>query len=329
MVRAQHSDAEPDDGYIPFLERFRRWWRRARAPKSDDSAALAEHGIEDDSEAITRDSPESEDAGLRWTDQRVAFCRRLWAISDEDDEMIEPGGAEYTSSLLQAAALNASKSALDLSAGLGGGVRLMVGKLGLWVTASDPDRELVSRAQKLSVRRGLGKRAPITAYDPATLLLPENKFHAVLLRERLFRIQDKQAILETAHKSLKTGGSLILTDFVLATEQSSVADPVTAWLAKETEPPHLWTMDACRQVIEGVGLQIRTFDDASARYRQMILAGWAQFIDGLKREELTRDFVNTMMGEAEYWVRLERALGSGELVYLHCHALLPKAAITR
>lgn len=166
-------------------------------------------------------------------------------------------------------------------------------------------------------------------YDPDALALPENNFHAVLLRERLFRMHDKQAVLGTIQKSLKIGGSLILTDFVLATEQSSIADPVTAWIARETEAHQLWTMDAFRNVIEGTGMQIRTFDDASTHYRQMILAGWARFIDGLKREELDRDFVDTMMREAEYWVRLERALGSGELVYLHCHALLPKAPVTR
>ncbi|MBT3811113.1 MAG: class I SAM-dependent methyltransferase [Rhodospirillaceae bacterium] len=327
MVRARHGDAESDDGYIPFLERFRRWWNGDRAPISGDGSVSAEPGAEGDPEAITRDSPE--DTGLAWTEKRVSFCRRLWAISDEDNEMVEPGGARYIDTLLQPAALNSSKSALDLSAGLGGGVRRMVGGLGLWVTASDPDRELVGRAQKLSVRRGLAKRAPITVYDPDTLELPENKFHAVLLRERLFRMRDKQAVLKTIRMSLKTGGSLIMTDFVLATDKSGASDPVTAWTARETEAPHLWTMEACRDVLEGAGLQVRSFEDASTRYRQMILAGWAQFIDGLKREELTRDFVNTMMREAEYWVRLERALGSGELVYLHCHALLPNAPVTR
>jgi hypothetical protein len=101
----------------------------ARASISVDSSTSAKHDAVGDAEAITRSSPE--DVRLCWTDERVAFCRRLWAISDEDNEMVEPGGAAYANTLLQGAALNSTKSALDLSAGLGGGVRRMVGGLGL------------------------------------------------------------------------------------------------------------------------------------------------------------------------------------------------------
>ena len=212
MARAQHGDAGPVDGYIPFLDRFKRWWRGDDGADAGDGIALIERGSGTGNGAgqcaITVDPA---DAG-QWTDARVAFCRKLWATSDDDDEIVEPGSAVYCNTLLTPAGINSTKSVLDLSAGLGGGVRYLVGALGLWVTAADPEPELVKRAQQISVKRGLGKRAPISVYDPDALI---------------------------------------------------------------------------------------------------------------------REFVDTMMREAEYWLSLERALGSGALVYLHCHATVSADAITR
>lgn len=331
MARAQNSDARPDDGYIPLLDRFKSWWRGDDA--AADGVALVERsdpsGADTGPNAIT--VAPADDAAIegQWTDARVAFCRRLWAISDEDDEMVEPGGSAYCNTLLTPAAINSSKSALDLSAGLGGGVRYMVAALGLWITAADPDPELAKRAQQLSVKRGLGKRAPISAYDPDKLALPADKYHAVLLRERLYRMHDKQRVLNSICQSLKPKGSLVLTDFALANDAAGTSDPVTAWTAKLPQPAALWTVDAYRQALEDCGMQIRILDGNFTDYRAMILAGWSRLIDGLAREDLTREFVDTMMREAEYWLSLERALGSGALVYLHCHATVSAEAVTR
>lgn len=329
MARAQHSDAEPDDGYIPILDRFRRWWRGDDAGDADAGVTLVARDGDTGPESIMVDSADTEDDVHKWTDGRVAFCRRLWATSDEDDEMVEPGGSAYCNALLTPAAVNSSKSILDLSAGLGGGVRYLVGALGLWVTASEPDRELAKRAQQISKKRGLGKRAPITVYDPETLTLPANKYHAVLLRERLYRMQDKGHVLSTIRQSLKPKGSLILTDFALASDAAGDSALVSTWKAKHAEPPELWALETYREAVEGTGMTIHVLDGNFTDYRAMILTGWSQFIDGLTREDLTREFVNIMMREAEYWLSLERALGSGDLVYLHCHASVSADAVTR
>ena len=236
MTRAHNSDAEPDDGYIPFLDRFRRWWRGDDAGDAGDGIALVERANENSSDAGHDAITVSAADDHEWTDARVAFCRRLWATSDEDDEMVEPGGSAYCNTLLTPAAVNSSKSILDLSAGLGGGVRYLVGALGLWVTASEPETELAKRAQQISVKRGLGKRAPVSVYDPDNLSLPPNKYHAVLLRERLYRMHEKQNMLNIIRQSLKPKGSLILTDFALANDADADSDLVAAWLAKQPEP---------------------------------------------------------------------------------------------
>lgn len=333
MARAQRSDAEAGDGYIPFLERFKGWWnggappervrKRRTAPntrKPRETAPPQEQSGAPDPQAITVDEPSDTDAGPRWPDSRVDFCRRLWAVDDED-EMVEPGGAAYCADLLKPTAVDSSKAALDLSAGLGGGVRYLAKQSGLWMTGMEPDEELAERAHELSCAHGMARRAPITAYDPEKLRLPKRKYYVILMRERLYRVRDKGEALKTIRGALKPQGHLILADFALAQDSSAEAKAVTAWTALEPERPPLWTMEQYRRALRSVGVDLRVFEPDSERYRGLILGGWARLVDGLRREELTRPFVDNMMREAEYWVRLARALESGELVYLRAHCM--------
>lgn len=337
MARAQARDAEPDDGYVPFLDRFKQWWSGDDDTESGDGIVLVKRDGdttapgtgEKSPKAITVSRQRPENDGRLWPDARVEFCRRLWATTEEDDEMVEPGGAAHYAELLQPTALNSTKSGLDLSAGLGGGVRYMVGGQGLWITAMEPNRELVNIGQSLSVKRGLAKRAPVLHYDPETLELPPQKHHAVLLRDRLFRMQSKHKLLEAIRQTLKPGGVLVLTDFAVDDDSSTDEGPLSDWFAQEPEKPVLWTVDAYRDILESMDMVVRTFETDASDYRRMIRAGWARLIDGLQREELSRDFVDIMMREAEYWLSVERALDAGDLIHLHIIASTPREEVKR
>jgi hypothetical protein len=67
-------------------------------------------------------------------------------------------------------------------------------------------------------------------------------------------------------------------------------------------------------------MNIHSLDDKSDEYRKIILTNWDNFVQGLKREDLTRSLVNNLMVEADYYLRLVRALESGKLRYLRIHA---------
>lgn len=258
-----------------------------------------------------------------WSDDRLEFCRRLWG-DDAEDTSIEPGGSTYYRELLQAAAISSTKVTLDLSASLGGGLRQMADKLGLWMTGMEADPELAKRAMVFSVKHKLAKKAPISHYDPASLALPEEKYHAVILRERLHRVDDKANMLKTIQASLKSDGYFVMTDFALPDEAARPSKSVASRLALQDEPITLWTVADYREALSGLEFKSRIFKDESAQYRGLILRGWARLVDGLNRAELTRSFVDTMMREATYWVRLERALARGELVYLHTLSVAKK-----
>jgi len=311
-----------NDGYIPFPLRFKAWWEgvdpadlaRTGAPPPDPGAA----GISVES------APEEEEG--RWSAGRLSLCQRLWE-TDEGDEVVHPGGAAYTVELAKPMALDSTKSAADLSAGLGGGTRKLAASLDLWMTGFEPDRELAEHAMALSRKHGQERRAPIAPLDEESFDLGEKRLDGVLMRERLFRFPNKQRTIDGLFRALKPRGHLVLTDFALA-DDAAAADPAVAgWLKREAafgpsgREPSLWTKADVKKALLAKKLDLRIFEDESEKYLGLIRGGWAGFVDGLDKGEMTRRFVDDMMREAEYWLHLGRALESGRLVYLRAHAI--------
>lgn len=305
---------QEDDGYIPFSIRFKAWWEGLEPG----ALVTKKPGAPVSAAAIQIDEPE--EPGKTWPESRLSFCRRLWQIEDED-EVVEPGGAEYTGWLLKPMNLSAEVSAIDLSAGLGGGTRKSCKDLNTYIDGYEMDTELAEEAAHLSKKHGVDKRVPIHAYDPESLELPVKKFMGALCRERLYRINHKESYLQTVFNSLRPRGHLIVTDFVVIKASDEDHPTIQAWLARAPEGVRLWTAEDCRKTIVGYGMDMRICEDETDRFRSILLKGWAQFVGGLTKQDLTRDFINDMMREAEYWLMLIRALESGKLRYYRYHAM--------
>ena len=320
--KASASLQPANDGYIPFAIRFKAWWEGVEVAsllaKGDADSAPAAAGISVESE------PDEEEG--RWSEGRLTLCQRLWE-KDEGDEVVHPGGAAYTVELAKPMALDSSKSAADLSAGLGGGTRKLAASLDLWVTGFEPDPELAEHAMTLSRKHGQDRRAPIAPLDEETFDLGEKRLDGVLMRERLFRFRNKQRAIDGLFRALKPRGHLVLTDFVLADDAAASDPTVVGWLKREAafgptgQEPTLWTKADVKKALLAKKLDLRIFEDESEKYSGLIRGGWAQFVDGLDKGEMTRRFVDDMMREAEYWLHLGRALESGKLIYLRAHAI--------
>lgn len=302
-----------DDGYIPFSVRFKAWWEGIEAEE------IAGDGRPASSHAIEVDAPDEED-DRAWPETRLTFCRRLWENA-ETDEVVEPGGAEYTTWLMKPMSLNAEVSAVDLSAGLGGGVRHTCKEVGTYIDGYELDPELAEEGNRLSKKHGMERRAPILHYTPEMLELPARKFMGALCRERLFQFDKKEQFLETLFNSLRPRGHMVLTDFVVVNAADEDDPAVQAWLAKAPETTRLWKADECRKMLISLGMDIRICEDETNEYRTILLQGWARFVEGLKKPDLQREFINDMMREAEYWLVLIRALESGKLRYVRIHAI--------
>lgn len=308
-----------EDGYIPFMTRFLAWWegvepealvRRSEQDESEDPARQGQVVLDADQAAAAE--------GKQYGPTRLAMVQRLWG-----EECHMPGGAIRSLELVKPMALNASKSACDLSAGLGGGTRMIHGELKVWIDAFEPDPELAEMGQDYSTRHGMARKVPIRTYDAAALDFAGKKFDGFLMREVLFRFPAIRAALDHIHAALKPGGHIVLTDFALATDAKRDDPAAKRWLEKDPQAGTPFSLKQYKQAMENLGFDVRIFEDETEQYRKMVLAGWSGFIAGIDKSELTRGFVDSMLLEAEIWLSRMNAFDSGALKLLRIHAIKP------
>ena len=314
-----------DDGYIPFKLRFKAWWEGVEIDALRDEPPISDQDdLEQATNIVIDPSSDETKEHNHWPDDRVEFCRRLWGAAqnpkDDHDECVFPGGNLYCLHMAEVMALNGNVALLDLSSGLGGGLRLIVEKYGLWAVGMEPDENLAKKAMALSVEHKLNKNAPITTFDRNALDLPEEKFGGAMMRDLLCSVQNKAEFLKTVHGALRPHGHLVIEDFVLANPDAGDDPAVKSWLAKDDRHPSLSTPKGIKDSIKQLGMNIHSLDDKSDEYRKIILNNWDNFVQSLKREDLTRSLVNNMMVEADFYLRQVRALESGKLRYLRLHA---------
>lgn len=305
-----------DDGYIPFLTRFKAWWEgvephalvRANQPERK---AEAKHVVLDADQAAAA-------AGRRYGPTRLALIQRLWGA-----ECHMPGGAARSLDLFLPTSLKDNAATCDLSAGLGGGTRLMHAKLGLWVDAFEADPELAEQAQEISNRLGLARRVPIRTYDQAMLDFSGKRYDGFLLREVLFQFPSIRTALDAVNAALKDGGHVVFTDFAFATDAKREEPVAREWVEKDPMAAGPFSLKQYKQTLQNLGWETRIFEDDTDQYRKMVLAGWANLLGGIDKTELTRGFVDAMLMEAEIWLLRMKAMDSGALKLLRVHAIKP------
>ena len=227
-----------------------------------------------------------------------------------------PGGALFALELADAASIGGSARVLDLTAGLGGGVRALAEEYDLRVEGMETNRHLAERGMVLSARSGLGTQAPVTAYDPATLSLPEQSYDTVILRERLYAMPDKAQVLDAVRHALAPHGQFLIIDFVADADPESHAETLEAWRAVEPAPADPWTWAAYEDYFQANDLKVDARDDMSAHYRQAVLQDWARFAGSLSRAELTPEFFDAIAAEGTIVDRRLKALASGALTFM-------------
>ncbi len=312
MVQISAKETTGEDGYIPFNVRFRAWW----------------HGVEPDALVKSSTVPESvlpntihvasPDASSGWSPARTAFCQRLWGAG-----FVDPGGSDFTLHLLKPCALGPEHTVLDLTTGLAGSAQATSDKFGIWVDATEPDADLAQAAQQRCEQKGIGK-VKVSGIDPSNLALRKSRYDCIFVRERFHSFEDKRGALEAIREALKPKGQLILTDFVKTKDDLGPATKKWQSLTKDTS--EFLAAEDYRGLLGRMKFDVMIFEVDPTDFRCRILDGWTDFVDQLQKDELTREFVDVLMVEAEKWLALTRALDAGEINYLRVHAMRPKFA---
>jgi trans-aconitate methyltransferase len=200
-----------------------------------------------------------------------------------------------------------------LSAGLGGVSRTIAEKYKAWVTGMEPSPLLASMAHERSLKKNLGKQAPISTYDPNNLQL-EKRYDGIFAKEAFFTVADKQTLFTKIVEAMKPGGQLLMTDYGIASADLS-HPALVSWLSSEPQEPHLWTMDRTLRCLKSLRLDVRINEDMTDLQKKLILSSLGHFTHHLEAYTLDASTKEAIFSEIELWARRMAAFDAGLRVF--------------
>jgi len=248
-----------------------------------------------------------EAANLQWPEARLKIVQDIWG-----PDFLKPGGAENVLELIRPLALNADHTVLDIGAGLGGSSRTIATETGAWVTGYEANADLAQAAMELSKMAGMTRKAPISPLPPGGLDVKANSVHAVFSKEALYKIEDKAALFASLNTTLRAHGQIMLTDYVLASENLETPE-LQAWSEHERTAPHLWTTGGYRQYFETNGYDVRVAEDITDKYYSIVVSGFSNFSNKIKSFRGDKEMETWSVREAEFWVHRMAPFEKGDL----------------
>jgi hypothetical protein len=208
--------------------------------------------------------------------------------------------------------LSKEKNILDLTAGLGGPLRSLVGKVNQ-LKGLEPDPAIAARGQHLSEKAGKSKLAPIEAYDPAAFSMPAI-YHCMIARELFYRIPDQGKLFYSIVAGIKEKGRIAFTDFIVDPENR--AQPaIAAWQAYEKGARPLGLIEMA-EAWAREGVKIHVSDDQTAFYRQDIVNGINRFVSALRHApHPDSETKQAILREVELWIHRLAAIQAGMKFY--------------
>lgn len=306
---------------LPWKLRLKAWWEGY--DPEDLKARLAEQAspVEEDTTKVQPEKTEFEtrepdpvdtlEEENGWSEQTVDIAQYIWG-----EGYCGPGGPDYIVSLSKLLALSPEMSMLQIGASLGGPARVLAEEFGVWMTGYEESPILVEKAQEFSKMAGLERKAVISEYNPEEIEEFERKFDRALAKEALFTIENKEKIIAAIEEKLKPGGLMLITDYVISSDQVVTTDNYKEWKVGERTTPYPVLADELKAILKKNHLQVRVSEDISQQYIDMINQAWAgadQVAAKLAKQENSTKMIQTLMREAEFWARRKKMLESGDL----------------
>jgi SAM-dependent methyltransferase len=229
-------------------------------------------------------------------------AEHLWG-----EGFLVPGGPVQLRELVKPLHLRRGSNLVELGAGLGGAARLIARETGAWVVGLERSPELAALGMAGSEAAGLGKQAPIRAYNPGALALAPGGFDAALGRFATWELAEREKFLRAVGEGLAAGGRLLLIELV----QRGTGAALELWREVVGDPPAPWTREQYGDCLRGAGFGVRFVIDVTAAHRALIREGWrrlAQRIEGFPGEVLAE-----VAEEVRRWQRQAAALDEGSL----------------
>lgn len=295
---------------IPLKWRLTAWWK---GYDIDDVIALMCRK-EQEKNAGKEQPPkisEKENKQL-WDDTRIRITQMIWG-----EGFCGPGGRQNVIDMSKLLALSPKMSAMVIGAGLGGPSRVLAQEFGVWINGYERSEPLAEEGMKISVTKGLEKKAPIIHLDLNDNPTFDRTFDRAFSKEVLFLIENKAPLFKIIYDQLKEDSLFLISDYIIKDESSLSHPAVVDWIKNEPLEPFPLTADAMINTLEEADFNIRIHEDITDHYLDMINAAWENTEEVIRQiagdnDSGKKDMI-AIQQEAELWKRRTTVLRSGEL----------------
>jgi len=208
-----------------------------------------------------------------WHAEAGEISEKMWG-----EGFVTPGGNTINTMLIKPLGLTKDMNVLDLSAGLGGGMRRTMEETGATITALEPDAAIAVRGMQLSVKAGKGKTAPIAHYDPAKLML-NRAYDCVIARETFYRLPDRASFLAVITKHTRAQAQIAYTDYIVDLEHRDNS-ALRTWKNFEKHANPLGLVESA-EFWAKAGFSLRVHEDLTDFYKAEVMVGMKRLMEFL------------------------------------------------
>jgi len=246
---------------------------------------------------------------------RLSLLQQIWGPG-----FLMPGGTDQIMTLVKPFGVNPAMSLLDLTAGLGGASRHVSATFDVYITGMERAAEIARRGHAMSVDAGLGRKVPVSAYEPESIELRPHAFDAVYAQFLLTGVTDKERMLREVMRCLKARGQFSFFDFTL--REAEADDPRLEKLRRVERYPILpWRVSQYIDALTSAGFDCRIAEDHTEVYRARVTEGWTQLMKMVQLESMPKSHLRALVEEAELWGQRMAALESGALSVYRFYAV--------
>lgn len=176
-------------------------------------------------------------------------------------DFVSPGGYEMAFELIAKMNLAPGMKVLDVGCGLGGSAFVMAREFGLQVDGIDLSKNMLAIANEKLSNYGLTTQVRLK-YGDCLDLDQSDYYDAVYSRDVFLHIHDKARLFERLKNSLRSGGTLLFTDYCCGEKPWS--DDFTAYVTERGYCLH--TLPDYAELIKAAGFQRVDYQDLTDRF---------------------------------------------------------------
>ena len=187
------------------------------------------------------------------TDDKVNYTDHFtkWCEFEFGGGFLSPGGRDEVAKIVEGIDI-AGKKVLDIGVGLAGPACLLVEEHGATrVIGIDVEDPVLERAAETVRTCGLWDRVVLKRVEPGPLPFDDETFDIVFSKDAIIHIPDTGALFRDAHRVLRTGGWVALSDWYCGDEPFT--EEMSAWVERVDIGLAMKPIETDRKRLEAAG----------------------------------------------------------------------------